>query len=228
MTARELFEAIGMVDDDLILAANAPAVRRKPMTVNFRRVIGAAACVCAVLLGVRILNQSGAIDVLPATGGTERAAEAAMPEETYYAEPSTESTDTDDGNMHIEKFDSSAIVSDSAVNLPWVGQIEGAVQGFELEEGNDSVILDPGTAVDLGVWGETADFTLVSVDGSVPEVEIGLLDETDTANCIVRGEESEFYSSGSAGSRWYVTNVGDSTIYVMRNLDTDDTITFAR
>lgn len=74
MTARELFEAIGMVDDDLILAANAPAVRRKPMTVNFRRVIGAAACVCAVLLGVRILNQSGAIDVLPATGGTERAA----------------------------------------------------------------------------------------------------------------------------------------------------------
>lgn len=226
MTARELFEAVGMVDDDLILAADTPAARRKPMMVNFRGVLCAAACVCAVLLGVRVLNQNSA-NVLVA-GGTERAAEAAAPDEANYAAPSTESSDAGDGAMHIEKLDPSAIVSDSAINLPWIGAIEGAVQGFALEEGNDSVILDPGTAVDLGVWGETADFTLVSTDGSVPEVEIGLLDETDTANCIVRGEESEFYSSGSAGSRWYVTNVGDSTIYVMRNLDTDDSITFAR
>lgn len=226
MTARELFEAVGMVDDDLIMAANTPAARRKPMMVNFRGVLCAAACVCAVLLGVRVLNQNSA-NVLVA-GGTERAAEAAAPDEANYAAPSTESSDAGDGAMHIEKLDPSAIVSDSAINLPWIGAIEGAVQGFALEEGNDSVILDPGTAVDLGVWGETADFTLVSTDGSVPEVEIGLLDETDTANCIVRGEESEFYSSGSAGSRWYVTNVGDSTIYVMRNLDTDDSITFAR
>ena len=226
MTARELFEAVGMVDDDLIMAADTPAARRKPMMVNFRGVLCAAACVCAVLLGVRVLNQSSA-NVLVA-GGTERAAEAAAPDEANYAAPSTESSDAGDGAMHIEKLDPSAIVSDSAINLPWIGAIEGAVQGFALEEGNDSVILDPGTAVDLGVWGETADFTLVSTDGSVPEVEIGLLDETDTANCIVRGEESEFYSAGSAGSRWYVTNVGDSTIYVMRNLDTDDTITFAR
>lgn len=226
MTARELFEAVGMVDDDLILAADTPAARRKPMMVNFRGVLCAAACVCAVLLGVRVLNQNSA-NVLVA-GGTERAAEAAAPDEANYAAPSTESSDAGDGAMHIEKLDPSAIVSDSAINLPWIGAIEGAVQGFALEEGNDSVILDPGTAVDLGVWGETADFTLVSTDGSVPEVEIGLLDETDTANCIVRGEESGFYSSGSAGSRWYVTNVGDSTIYVMRNLDTDDSITFAR
>lgn len=226
MTARELFEAVGMVDDDLIMAADTPAARRKPMMVNFRGVLCAAACVCAVLLGVRVLNQNSA-NVLVA-GGTERAAEAAAPDEANYAAPSTESSDAGDGAMHIEKLDPSAIVSDSAINLPWIGAIEGAVQGFALEEGNDSVILDPGTAVDLGVWGETADFTLVSTDGSVPEVEIGLLDETDTANCIVRGEESEFYSAGSAGSRWYVTNVGDSTIYVMRNLDTDDTITFAR
>lgn len=226
MTARELFEAVGMVDDDLILAADTPAARRKPMMVNFRGVLCAAACVCAVLLGVRVLNQNSA-NVLVA-GGTERAAEAAAPDEANYAAPSTESSDAGDGAMHIEKLDPSAIVSDSAINLPWIGAIEGAVQGFALEEGNDSVILDPGTAVDLGVWGETADFTLVSTDGSVPEVEIGLLDETDTANCIVRGEESEFYSAGSAGSRWYVTNVGDSTIYVMRNLDTDDSITFAR
>lgn len=226
MTARELFEAVGMVDDDLIMAADTPAARRKPMMVNFRGVLCAAACVCAVLLGVRVLNQNSA-NVLVA-GGTERAAEAAAPDEANYAAPSTESSDAGDGAMHIEKLDPSAIVSDSAINLPWIGAIEGAVQGFALEEGNDSVILDPGTAVDLGIWGETADFTLVSTDGSVPEVEIGLLDETDTANCIVRGEESEFYSSGSAGSRWYVTNVGDSTIYVMRNLDTDDSITFAR
>lgn len=226
MTARELFEAVGMVDDDLIMAADTPAARRKPMMVNFRGVLCAAVCVCAVLLGVRVLNQNSA-NVLVA-GGTERAAEAAAPDEANYAAPSTESSDAGDGAMHIEKLDPSAIVSDSAINLPWIGAIEGAVQGFALEEGNDSVILDPGTAVDLGVWGETADFTLVSTDGSVPEVEIGLLDETDTANCIVRGEESEFYSSGSAGSRWYVTNVGDSTIYVMRNLDTDDSITFAR
>ncbi|MCI6521017.1 hypothetical protein MR478_06585 [bacterium] len=59
MTARELFEAIGKVDDDLILDANAPVRRRPAVRVWVRRALPAAACLCVMLLGGVALGRSG-------------------------------------------------------------------------------------------------------------------------------------------------------------------------
>ena len=59
MTARELFEAIGQVDDDLILAADAPVRRRPAVRVWVRRALPAAACLCVMLLGGVALGRSG-------------------------------------------------------------------------------------------------------------------------------------------------------------------------
>lgn len=59
MTARELFEAIGQVDDDLILDANAPVRRRPAVRVWVRRALPAAACLCVMLLGSVALGRSG-------------------------------------------------------------------------------------------------------------------------------------------------------------------------
>ena len=59
MTARELFEAIGKVDDDLILAADAPVHRRPAVRVWVRRALPAAACLCVMLLGGVALGRSG-------------------------------------------------------------------------------------------------------------------------------------------------------------------------
>ena len=59
MTARELFEAIGQVDDDLILDADAPVRRRPAVRVWVRRALPAAACLCVMLLGGVALGRSG-------------------------------------------------------------------------------------------------------------------------------------------------------------------------
>ena len=47
MTERQLFEAIGCVDDDLILQADAP-LRRKP-AVYWRPILSVAACACLAI-----------------------------------------------------------------------------------------------------------------------------------------------------------------------------------
>ena len=59
MTARELFAAIGQVDDDLIRAADAPVPRRPAVRVWVRRALPAAACLCVMLLGGVALGRSG-------------------------------------------------------------------------------------------------------------------------------------------------------------------------
>ena len=50
MTERELFEVIGHVDDDLILAADAPVKkRRRVVHLHWQQVVSVAACACIVL-----------------------------------------------------------------------------------------------------------------------------------------------------------------------------------
>ena len=55
MTERELFEAIGHVDDDLILAADAPVKkRRRVVHLHWQQVVSVAACACIVLGGAAV------------------------------------------------------------------------------------------------------------------------------------------------------------------------------
>ena len=61
MTERELFEAIGHVDDDLILAADAPVKkRRRVVRLHWQQVVSVAACAC-IFLGGAAVWRSGAL-----------------------------------------------------------------------------------------------------------------------------------------------------------------------
>ena len=52
MNERQLFDAIGRVDDDLILAADRPAVRRRKKPVYWMPALSVAACAGLLMVGV--------------------------------------------------------------------------------------------------------------------------------------------------------------------------------
>ena len=58
MNERQLFEAIGQVDDDLILAADAPVKKRRRPPVYWRSLAAAAACACIFLGGITVWQRS--------------------------------------------------------------------------------------------------------------------------------------------------------------------------
>ena len=110
MTERELFEAIGHVDDDLILAADAPVKkRRRVVHLHWQQVVSVAACACIVLGGAAVWR-SGA---LRKSSIASEAAMAAAPQ----------AADADEGAA-VEK-DSTA--SGIALGLAQCVQIDGVL-----------------------------------------------------------------------------------------------------
>ena len=88
MNERQLFEAIGQVDDDLILAADRPAVRRRKKPVYWMPALSAAACAGLLMVGVagwRAGSSKGDLMESSAAMAEERSAEqpeaAAAPNE---------------------------------------------------------------------------------------------------------------------------------------------------
>ena len=88
MNERQLFEAIGQVDDDLILAADRPAVRRRKRPVYWMPALSVAACAGLLMVGVagwRAGSSKGDLMESSAAMAEERSAEqpeaAAAPDE---------------------------------------------------------------------------------------------------------------------------------------------------
>ena len=88
MNERQLFEAIGQVDDDLILAADRPVVRRRKEPVYWMPALSAAACAGLLMVGVvgwRAGSSKGDLMESSAAMAEERSAEqpeaAAAPNE---------------------------------------------------------------------------------------------------------------------------------------------------
>ena len=80
MNERQLFEAIGQVDDDLILAADQPVVRRRKRPVYWLPAVSAAACAGLLMVGVvgwRAGNDKSNLMESSAAMAEERAAETA-------------------------------------------------------------------------------------------------------------------------------------------------------
>ena len=80
-----MFEAIGHLDDDLILAADAPVKKRRRPPVYWRGFAAAAACACIFLGGVTIWQRSAIpndavmlSDQLPEAAAAETAPDEAM------------------------------------------------------------------------------------------------------------------------------------------------------
>ena len=69
MSSRDLFRAIGQIDDDLIESANKTPVKHT-IPLQFRHFVPAAACFCLVLLGAAMVSQDR-------SAGVSQAAETA-------------------------------------------------------------------------------------------------------------------------------------------------------
>ena len=162
MTERELFEAIGHVDDDLILAADAPVKkRRRVVRLHWQQVVSVAACAC-IFLGGAAVWQSGALrkssipsEAAMAADVPEAAAETA-PDMPMLDAAAPQAADADEGAA-VEK-DSAA--SGIALGLAQCVQLDG-VRYF-----------DTGSAVDFAPDREADGVIAASVDrDTFPETD---------------------------------------------------------
>ena len=83
MNERQLFDAIGRVDDDLILAADRPAVRRRKKPVYWMPALSVAACAGLLMVGVAGWRAGSSKNdfMESAAAAAETAPEAAAPDE---------------------------------------------------------------------------------------------------------------------------------------------------
>ncbi len=162
MTERELFEAIGHVDDDLILAADAPVKkRRRVVRLHWQQVVSVAACAC-IFLGGAAVWRSGALrkssipsEAAMAADVPEAAAEAA-PDMPMLDAAAPQTAGADEGTA-VEK-DSTA--SGIVLGLAQCVQIDG-VRYF-----------DTGSAVDFAPDREADGVIAASVDrDTFPETD---------------------------------------------------------
>ncbi len=162
MTERELFEAIGHVDDDLILAADAPVKkRRRVVRLHWQQVVSVAACAC-IFLGGAAVWRSGALrkSSIP----SEAAMAADVPEAAAETSPdmpmldaaAPQTADTDEGAA-VEK---DSVASGIVLGLAQCVQIDG-VRYF-----------DTGSAVDFAPDREADGVIAASVDrDAFPETD---------------------------------------------------------
>lgn len=155
MTERELFEAIGHVDDDLILAADAPLKKRRKPPVYWRSFAAVAACACVFLGGVAVWQSDG---FRKANMTSEAAAFAAdAPEEAAETAPapdvpmlSAAAPQADNGDAAVEEGAAKDSAESSiALGLARCVQIDGVryfeslkVIDFIANRGPDGVISD--------------------------------------------------------------------------------------
>ena len=140
MTERELFEAIGHVDDDLILAADAPVKkRRRVVHLHWQQVVSVAACACIVLGGAAVWR-SGALR--KSSIASEAAMAADVPEAAAETAPAPDMPMLDDAAPQAADADEGAAVEkDSAAS----GIALGLAQCVQI----DGVLyFDTGSAVD--------------------------------------------------------------------------------
>ena len=140
MTERELFEAIGHVDDDMILAADAPVKkRRRVVHLHWQQVVSVAACACIVLGGAAVWR-SGTLRKSSIAGETAMAAD--VPEAAAETAPAPDMPMLDAAAPQAANADEGAAVEkDSAAS----GIALGLAQCVQI----DGVLyFDTGSAVD--------------------------------------------------------------------------------
>lgn len=162
MTERELFEAIGHVDDDLILAADTPVKkRRRVVRLHWQQVVSVAACAC-IFLGGAAVWRSGALrkssipsEAAMAADVPEAAAETA-PDMPMLDAAAPQTADADEG---------AAVEKDSTAS----GIVLGLAQCVQL----DGVrYFDTGSAVDFAPDREADGIIAASVDrDTFPETD---------------------------------------------------------
>lgn len=158
MTERELFEAIGHVDDDLILAADAPVKkRRRVVRLHWQQVVSVAACAC-IFLGGAAVWRSGALrkSSIPSEAAMAADVPETSPDMPMLDAAAPQTADTDEGAA-VEK---DSVASGIVLGLAQCVQIDG-VRYF-----------DTGSAVDFAPDREADGVIAASVDrDAFPETD---------------------------------------------------------
>ena len=167
MTERELFEAIGQVDDDLILAADAPAKKRRKPPVYWRNFAAAAACACVFLGGVAVwqsdaFRKNSAVNetsTMAANAPEAAAAEAAPDDEPLLSAAAPQEADGAEADEGSAAKSSDTAESSIALGVARCVQIGGvrsfespALSDFAADRDADGVIED---SVERDVFPET-------------------------------------------------------------------------
>ena len=162
MTERELFEAIGHVDDDLILAADVPVKkRRRVVHLHWQQVVSVAACACIVLGGAAVwrsgtLRKSSIPSEAAMAADVPEAAAETSPDMPMLDAAAPQTADTDEGAA-VEK---DSVASGIVLGLAQCVQIDG-VRYF-----------DTGSAVDFAPDREADGVIAASVDrDAFPETD---------------------------------------------------------
>ena len=162
MTERELFEAIGHADDDLILAADAPVKkRRRVVRLHWQQVVSVAACAC-IFLGGAAVWRSGALR--KSSIASEAAMAADVPEAAAKTAPDMPMLDAA-APQAADADEGAAVEKDSTAS----GIALGPAQCVQL----DGVrYFDTGSAVDFAPDREADGVIAASVDrDTFPETD---------------------------------------------------------
>lgn len=128
-----MFEAIGHLDDDLILAADAPVKKRRRPPVYWRSLAAAAACACIFLGGITVWQRSAIPNdaVMLSAQPPEAAAAEAAPDEAMAdtAAPQT-AGDTEANEGAAAKSTQDTAESSTALGVARCVQLDG-VRYFE-------------------------------------------------------------------------------------------------
>lgn len=147
MNSRDLFRAIGQIDDDLIESANKTPVRRT-IPLQFRRFVPAAACFCMVLLGVAMVRQDR-------SAGVSQAAETADLNESAPAYDESNNSDTF-STFSMEGSEPDAAAG-SVADAPLSSSLKSAMQDSSPLQALSDTLLGSGASGSSSLLAHSAD-----------------------------------------------------------------------
>lgn len=147
MSSRDLFRAIGQIDDDLIESANKTPVKHT-IPLQFRHFVPAAACFCLVLLGAAMVSQDR-------FAGVSQAAETADLNESAPAYEESNSPDTFSAfSMEGSEPDAAA---DSVADAPLSSSLKSAMQDSSPLQALSDILLGSGASGSSSLLAHSAD-----------------------------------------------------------------------
>ena len=186
MSSRDLFRAIGQIDDDLIESANKTPVKHT-IPLQFRHFVPAAACFCLVLLGAAMVSQDR-------SAGVSQAAETADLNESAPAYEESNSPETFSAfSMEGNEPDADA---GSVADAPLSSSLKSAMQDSSPLQALSDILLGSGASGSSSLLAHSADELYfgeslilgssadVVLPASLPVYRNSLLDAADNTDAM--------------------------------------------
>lgn len=222
MTTRELWDAIGMVDDDLILEADRPPLRKvRPLWLRTAAPLAAGLLLVAgsaLALHRTGFELVGGSDSAMAAAGAPENAEAAprdavLPENTMLTEGTADAAQNGGEPIAGEAPLVEATVALDFLHDPGMLPLPEGTYAWhtgDLTEG--SIEVAPGEAVLLPDAPAAVQWQLHCADGSTPVAELGTVTPDGSLEPLQRGACTVFSATVPPDGVWYLANCGEQML----------------